>query len=97
MVPAAWPTARVEAWRLLLRARAVENQAFVVGCNTAGTHARHEMGGYSAVVDPRGRVVAEAGTAQEVLSVTIDTTEVGRFREEFPVLQDRRPELFGGR
>lgn len=97
LVPAAWPAARVDAWRLLLRARAVENQAFVVGCNTAGTHARHEMGGYSAVVDPRGRVVAEAGTAQEVLSVTIDTTEVGRFREEFPVLQDRRPELFGGR
>lgn len=89
VVPAAWPAARVDAWRLLLRARAVENQCFVLGCNTAGTHARTEMGGYSAVVDPRGQVLAEAGTGQEVLSVEIDPTEVGHFREEFPVLPDR--------
>jgi predicted amidohydrolase len=97
LVPAAWPAARVDAWRLLLRARAVENQCFVVGCNTAGTHAGHEMGGHSAVVDPRGRVLAEAGTGEEVLSVEIDPSEVGRFREQFPVLRDRRPELFNRR
>jgi predicted amidohydrolase len=97
VVPAAWPAARVEAWRLLLRARAVENQCFVVGCNTAGTHAGHEMGGRSAVVDPRGEVIAEAGTGEEVLSVTVDPAAVGRVREGFPVLRDRRPELFGGR
>ncbi|MCK0112088.1 carbon-nitrogen family hydrolase [Ornithinimicrobium sp. F0845] len=90
VVPAAWPSARVEAWRLLLRARAIENQCFVLGCNTAGTHARTEMGGYSAVVDPRGEVLAEAGTGQEVLSLEIDPGEVARFREEFPVLADRR-------
>lgn len=90
VIPAAWPAARVEAWRLLLRARAVENQCFVLGCNTAGTHARTAMGGYSAVVDPRGEVLAEAGTGQEVLSVRIDPAEVADFRETFPVLQDRR-------
>lgn len=90
VVPAAWPAARVDAWRLLLRARAVEDQSFVLGCNTAGTHAGTEMGGYSAVIDPRGRVVAEAGTGEEVLSVTIDSSEVAEFREEFPVLADRR-------
>jgi len=90
VVPAAWPAPRVEAWRLLLRARAIENQCFVLGCNTAGTHARTEMGGYSAVVDPRGAVLAEAGTGQEVLSVEIDPGEVARFRAEFPVLADRR-------
>lgn len=93
VVPAAWPTARVEAWRLLLRARAVENQCFVLGCNTAGTHARTEMGGFSAVVDPRGEVLAEAGGGEEVLSVTIDPAEVAKFRESFPVLADRRPFL----
>lgn len=90
VVPAAWPAARIEAWRLLLRARAVENQCFVLGCNTAGTHAGTEMGGRSAVVDPRGSVLAEAGTGQEVLSIDIDPAEVPTFREQFPVLADRR-------
>ncbi len=90
LVPAAWPMARVEAWALLLRARAVEDQCFVVACNTAGTHAGHQMGGRSAVIDPTGEVLAEAGTGQEVLSVTIDPGQVARLREAFPVLADRR-------
>lgn len=90
VIPAAWPAARVEAWSLLLRARAMENQCFVLGCNTAGTHARTPMGGHSAVIDPRGEVLAQAGTDQEVLSVEIDAGLVAAVREEFPVLADRR-------
>ncbi|MDT7580400.1 MAG: hypothetical protein QOK35_1664 [Pseudonocardiales bacterium] len=90
VVPAAWPAARVEHWRLLGRARAIENQCFVVQCNTAGTHAHHEMGGHSQVVDPWGVVVAEAGTAEEVLSVEIRVGAVAEAREKFPVLADRR-------
>lgn len=90
LVPAAWPAPRVEAWRLLLRARAVENQCYVVACNTAGTHAGVEMGGRSAVIDPRGEVLAEAGTGQEVLSVQVDPGAVATTREDFPVLADRR-------
>jgi predicted amidohydrolase len=90
VVPAAWPAARVEHWRLLGRARAVENQCFVVQCNTAGTHANVEMGGYSQVVDPWGVVLAEAGTGEEVLSVEIDIDTVPKVREKFPVLSDRR-------
>ena len=90
VVPAAWPAARVEAWRLLLRARAVENQCFVVACNTAGTHAGQQMGGYSVVLDPAGTVLAEAGTEEQVLSVELDPGEVARMRERFPVLADRR-------
>jgi predicted amidohydrolase len=90
VVPAAWPAARVEHWRLLGRARALENQCFLVQCNTAGTHAGVEMGGYSQVVDPWGVVVAEAGTGEEVLSVDIDIDSVAKVREAFPVLADRR-------
>lgn len=90
VVPAAWPAPRVEAWRLLLRARAVENQCFVVACNTAGEHAGVVMGGRSAVVDPWGAVLAEAGTGQEVLSVELDTAQVATARRDFPVLADRR-------
>ena len=59
--PAAWPAARVGHWTLLGRARAIENQCVVVQCNTAGTHAGHEMGGHSQVVSATGEVLAEAG------------------------------------
>ncbi|WP_281965277.1 carbon-nitrogen family hydrolase [Serinicoccus marinus] len=90
VIPSAWPMARVEHWRLLLRARAVEDQCFVVAANTAGTHAGVEMGGHSAVVDPSGSVLAEAGPGEETLSVEIDASQVGRVREAFPVLSDRR-------
>lgn len=90
LVPAAWPAARVEHWQLLGRARALENQSFVVQCNTAGTHAGVEMGGRSQVVDPWGQVLAAAGTAEEVLSVEIRVGLVADTREKFPVLADRR-------
>lgn len=89
-IPAAWPMSRIEHWRILLRARAIENQVFVLACNTAGTHADTEMGGHSAVIDPLGDVMAEAGVDQEVLSVELDLGAVARCREAFPVLDDRR-------
>jgi predicted amidohydrolase len=90
LMPAAWPAKRVQHWRLLARARAVENQSYVVACNTAGTHAGVPMGGHSMVVDPWGERVAEAGEAEEVLVVDLDPTLVRRTRESFPVLADRR-------
>ena len=90
VIPAAWPEARVDAWSLLLRARAIEDQCFVIGCNTAGTHADTAMGGHSAVIAPTGEVLAEAGSDQEVLRVDIDPVAVDEFRDAFPVLRDRR-------
>ena len=90
VVPAAWPAARVRHWTLLAHARAVENQCVVIACNTAGTHAGTAMGGHSQVVSATGEALAMAGTAQEVLSVEVDMTEVATWREQFPVLRDRR-------
>lgn len=90
IIPAAWPASRVEAWQLLGRARAVENQFVVVQCNTAGTHAGVTMGGRSQVVDARGAVLAEAGSDEEVLTVDVDLADVDRWRAAFPVLADRR-------
>lgn len=90
VIPAAWPMARVEAWRLLLRARAIENQCFVIGCNTAGTHAGTQMGGHSAVIAPTGEVLAEAGDDEQILTVEIDPIAVRSARKSFPVLADRR-------
>ncbi len=90
LVPAAWPAARVEAWSLLGRARAIEDQVVIVQCNTAGTHADVTMGGRSQVVDATGAVLAEAGDGEEVLVADVDLAAVDAWRERFPVLADRR-------
>ncbi|WP_404372901.1 carbon-nitrogen family hydrolase [Kytococcus sedentarius] len=91
IVPAAWPMARREHWRALLRARAIENQMPVVACNTAGTHAGdHEMGGASVIIDANGSVLAEAGDSQQVLRAVIDAEHTAQQRKNFPVLASRR-------
>jgi predicted amidohydrolase len=90
LVPAAWPAARVEAWQLLGRARAIENQYVLVQSNTGGTHSGVPMGGRSQVVAATGEVLAEAGDGEEVLVVDVDLGEVDRWRAQFPVLADRR-------
>ena len=90
VIPAAWPRKRVAHWTLLGQARAVEDQCVVLQCNTAGTHARHEMGGHSQVVDASGKVLATGGLEEEVLSIDIDTTATQEWRRTFPVLSDRR-------
>jgi predicted amidohydrolase len=90
IVPAAWPAARVRHWTLLAHARAVEDQCVVIACNTAGTHAGTAMGGHSQVVSASGEALAMAGTSEEVLSVDIDLDAVTTWREQFPVLRDRR-------
>ncbi|MFJ2174184.1 carbon-nitrogen family hydrolase [Streptomyces sp. NPDC101062] len=90
VVPAGWPARRRAHWTVLARARAVENQAYVLACATAGTHAGVEQSGHSIVVDPWGEVLAEAGTGEEVLVVEVDPAKVARTREQFPALKDRR-------
>jgi predicted amidohydrolase len=90
LIPAAWPAKRVGHWRLLAQARAVENQSYVVACNTAGKHSGVAMGGGSIVVDPWGSVLAEAGTDEEVLVADLDLDVVARTRSGFPILADRR-------
>ncbi|MGW5063411.1 carbon-nitrogen family hydrolase [Streptomyces sp. NPDC004096] len=90
VVPAAWPAGRVEHWKLLGRARAVENQCFVVQCNTAGTHSGVTMGGHSQIVSPSGEVLAEAGADEECIRADVDLAELTSYRAAFPALTDRR-------
>lgn len=90
LLPAAWPMPRVEHWRLLGRARALENQAWMLQCNTAGTHCGLEMGGHSQVVAPTGEVLACLGSGEGVLTAQIDLDLAERVRADFPVLLDRR-------
>ncbi|MFD8824666.1 carbon-nitrogen family hydrolase [Streptomyces sp. NPDC059605] len=93
VVAAGWPERRRAHWTLLARARAVENQSYVLAVGCAGTHAGVEQAGHSIVVDPWGEVLAEAGAGEEVLDVEFDPGMVAETREQFPALKDRRPAL----
>ncbi|MFC7258862.1 carbon-nitrogen family hydrolase [Streptomyces lutosisoli] len=89
VLPAGWPERRRSHWTLLAQARAVENQAYVLACGTAGTHAGVPQAGHSIVVDPWGEVLAEAGAGEEILTVEFDPAKVATTREQFPALKDR--------
>ena len=90
IIPSAWPAARVRHWTLLAHARAIEDQCVVIACNTAGTHAGTEMAGHSQVISAAGEALAMAGAGEEVLSVEVDLDAITTWREQFPVLRDRR-------
>ncbi|MFI0258696.1 carbon-nitrogen family hydrolase [Streptomyces sp. NPDC017056] len=89
VIPAGWPARRRAHWSLLARARAVENQSYVLACGTAGTNGGVEQAGHSVVVDPWGEVLAEAGPYEEVLTVELDPAKVSKTRADFPALRDR--------
>lgn len=87
-VTSGWPTKRIAAWDVLVQARAIENQSWVVACNQVGMQKGVQLGGHSAVVDPIGDVVAQAGVEETTLFATVDPGVVTQWREEFPALQD---------
>jgi predicted amidohydrolase len=91
-VIASWPEMRTEHWRVLLRARAIENQAFVIGVNRAGSDPHFRYPGRSAVIDPLGNTLLELGDAEDFQSVDIRLDDALEWRAKFPALRDRRPE-----
>ena len=90
VIPANWPAARREHWMTLLRARAIENQAYVVGVNRVGEGGRLDYSGDSMIVDPFGEIVAQAGDVETVIKADVDPKRVATVRSEYPFLQDRR-------
>ena len=90
LVPSAWPYPRVEHWRLLPRARAVENLAYVAAVNGVGAFEDAELLGRSAVYDPWGTTLASAGDHPATVTANVDRERVDAVRDEFPALEDRR-------
>jgi predicted amidohydrolase len=89
LIPSAWPYIRLEAWRLFNRARAHENLAYLISCNCAGVNRDKRYAGHSMVVDPLGRIIAEGGEDEAIISAEIDPGRVDSDREEFGFLKDR--------
>lgn len=94
VVVANWPEVRRDHWRTLLRARAIENQAYVAGVNRVGDGGKLHYAGDSALIDPLGETLAEAGDSEAVLVGEISADRVREARERFPVLGDVRPEAY---
>ena len=90
LVVANWPETRRLHWSTLLRARAIENQAYVVGVNRVGSGGGLDYSGDSAIIDPLGEVLAEGARVETVLLADIDTDHVASTREQFRFMQDRR-------
>lgn len=93
-VPAQWPKPRQEHWRALLRARAIENQLFVVSCNACGQVGKLDFFGMSMIIDPKGEVLAEAGEEEREIRAVLDLQAMIDWREQIPCFNDRRPELY---
>lgn len=88
VIGANWPSARAAHWRALLIARAIENQAFVLGVNRAGSDPYLSYAGGSIAVSPMGEVIGELGDEAGVLSVQIEPGAVREWRAKFPALRD---------
>jgi predicted amidohydrolase len=90
LVPANWPAARRIHWMALLQARAIENQAYVVGCNRVGMGGGLEYSGDSRIVDPLGELLATASMGESMLIADVSAQRVAEVRERYRFLQDRR-------
>ena len=91
VIPANWPEARRHHWTSLLQARAIENQAYVVGCNRVGDGGKLHYTGDSRIIDPMGEVLAAGSSGETMLLADIDPGVVTATRERFPFMADRRP------
>ena len=92
VVIACWLDLRHAHWRPLLQARAIENQAWVVGVNRCGRDPKFSYPGGSVVFAPDGSAAAELGAVEDVLSAALDPAAVPAIRDPFPVLRDVRPD-----
>lgn len=93
-VPAQWPESRIDHWKLLLQARAIENQCFVIAVNRIGQDPNNRFNGQSMVIAPWGKILWIGGEREEYALIDVDFSEVEEVRQRIPVFEDRRPTLY---
>lgn len=89
-VIASWPEKRIGHWLALLQARAIENQAYVVGVNRIGCDPFYTYNGRSIIVDPDGKILADAGEREGCISAKLDLANLKKYREGLPFLKDMK-------
>jgi predicted amidohydrolase len=94
-LPGEWPAPRQLHWRTLLRARAIENQCFVVAANCCGRQGKLDFFGMSMIIAPRGELLAEADDCATELVAACDFRELADYRAQITCFADRRPDVYG--
>lgn len=90
VVIANFPAKRIEHWVRLLQARAIENQAYVMGVNRIGNDPFYSYNGRSLIIDPQGDILADAGEAEGTIRAELDLENLAKYREGLPFLKDLR-------
>lgn len=93
-IPAEWPKQRMDHWEILLQARAIENQCFVVAANRVGSDPDNEYNGHSMIISPWGEVYLSGEEGEGIFYADIPLDEVDRVRNTIPIFHARRPELY---
>jgi predicted amidohydrolase len=94
-VPAEWPKPRQEHWNALIRARAIENQLFLIAANCCGVQGKLDFFGHSQLVSPLGHLLAYADAEETELVADLDFSEMVQYRKQIDTLGDRRPDIYG--
>jgi omega-amidase len=89
-VIANWPSSRLDHWLTLLKARAIENQAYVIGVNRCGRDPNVDYTGRSQIISPRCEVLADAGDSEGVVKAELDLPKLQAYRQKFPALEGMR-------
>ena len=85
-----WPDTRIDHWRTLLKARAIENQFYVAGVNRVGDDQKLHYNGFSSVFDPMGKELVSVKNQEKIITAEIDKDYVKEIRKKLPFLQDMR-------
>lgn len=95
-VVAEWPAERTEHWLTLLKARAIENQCYIVGSNTFGTQPNGAtFAGNSIIINPFGEVLAQgSGDREEIVATDIDLGYIAQVRKDIPIFKSRRRDMY---
>lgn len=94
-IPAEWPKPRQEHWKTLLRARAIENQLFIVAANCCGLQGKLDFFGLSQLISPLGNVLKIAEESDTELVAEFDFSEMEAYRAQINILADRRADIYG--
>lgn len=94
IVTSNFPNPRVNHWRTLLLARAIENQMFIIACNRVGESPMGTYCGHSIIINPWGEIIAEGGDEEAIITGSVDFAKTKEIRETIHMFRDRRPESY---
>jgi omega-amidase len=94
LISAQWPAARIEHWDVLLRARAIENQIYIIACNRIGRDGDLSFSGHSQIISPTGKVISMLEDSADEVSAKLDLSEIATLKRQFDSVGGRIPDAY---